>query len=75
MKLTAHLQLVSNWGMSGAVLALPCVTLWCVLGQLCTVYLPVTDTVLQNGYWDVDAYIVFFYACINASVTVGIVNF
>lgn len=74
MQLTADLQLVSSWGMSGAILALPHVTLWYVLGQLCIVCLPVTDTILQNGYWNVDAYIVF-YACINASVTVGILNF
>lgn len=66
MKLTAHLQLVSSWGMSGAILPVHHMPLWGVLGQLCAVYLPVIDTVLQNGHWDVDAYIAFLclYKCL-----------
>lgn len=40
--------------------------LWGMLGQLCTVCLPLIDTVLQNGRWDVDAYIAFLclYKCL-----------
>lgn len=32
-------------------------------GTIVTVYLPGADTVLQNGYWDVDAYIASLCLC------------
>ena len=63
-------KLENEWGYT----VLPHMPLCCVLGQLCTLYLPVTDTVLQNGDWDVDACFAF-YACIGAYVTVSILNF
>ena len=66
MKLTAHLQQVSSWLMSEAMRPVHHMPLWGMLGQLCTVCLPLIDTVLQNGRWDVDAYIAFLclYKCL-----------